>query len=80
MATELNELPSVIRNAHSKYPWNEWLNGSPWMIKRGEDFECSQLTMAQNLRTRAHRENRGVTVRSERSGDGALYFQFSPPR
>jgi hypothetical protein len=50
--------------ATSRYPWDELLDGSPWELVRGEDFESTPTTFIANARSQAKR--RGGTVRSRR--------------
>lgn len=57
------------------YPWAEWLDGSAWRIRRGEDFEVSAESMAAQIRIRAAREGRTVYARCP-DGD-TVEFQFS---
>lgn len=57
------------------YPWAEWMDGSAWRIKRGEDFEIEPALMAQAIRV--HGRRNGVPASATVDGD-AIEFQFSP--
>ena len=37
MARTIDAFPH--RRATAKYPWDEWLDGRIWELKRGEDFQ-----------------------------------------
>jgi hypothetical protein len=60
-----------------KYPWQEWENGRPWEIVKGEDFNVSTHNMQVNLHMRAAKLDK--IVRTRTINDGAaekLVFQF----
>jgi hypothetical protein len=38
MAEVLDAFPE--RERVGRYPWDDWLNGQIWKLKRGEDFMC----------------------------------------
>ena len=42
------------------YPWELWEDGEWWLIKRGQQFQCTLAGMRSTLRSRAAR--RGATV------------------
>jgi hypothetical protein len=66
---------SPSRSGRPLYPWAEWMDGSAWRIRRGEDFVPPALSMATTLRSQAHRRGVSVTVRLD--GD-TVEFQFGP--
>ncbi|MGN6257119.1 MAG: hypothetical protein ACTHN3_05115 [Solirubrobacterales bacterium] len=39
MAQKLEEFPGGP--GKSKYPWDEWFDGSPWLLRRGEDYSTN---------------------------------------
>jgi hypothetical protein len=43
MAKQLDEFPRQKRRG--KYPWEEWLNGHVWLLRKGEDYETSSSSM-----------------------------------
>jgi hypothetical protein len=77
MATQLNTFPGP-RAPQRRYPWDEWTNGRPWQIMRGEDYDISTENMRTNLHMRA--SSMGRTVKTQKitndQGEG-LIFQFS---
>jgi hypothetical protein len=50
------------------YPWHEWMNGTAWRIRRGEDFDVSAESMAQHIRNRAR--DRGLSAHARLTDDG----------
>lgn len=56
------------RQGKSKYPWQEWLDGNPWKLEAGVDYNC----MAQSLVSSASKfaQRNGFGVRSSISEDG----------
>jgi hypothetical protein len=69
MAEKLEAFP--VRHNGSrrpgKYPWDEWLDGSVWQLKRGEDFDILPKSMLQMARTNA--SHRRLSVRTHHNGD-----------
>lgn len=39
---------------HDGYPWDEWCDGDEWVIRRGEDFDCTPKSMVGHLRQMAY--------------------------
>lgn len=68
-------IDNLDRSRPSLYPWGEWMDGAPWRIRRGEDFEVSPESMAAQIRMRASREGLGVYARCP--DDNTVEFQFS---
>lgn len=66
MAEALEEWPA--RNREQRYPWDEWLDGRPWKVRRGSDFESKAGTFIANAR--AHARRRGGNVRTALFGEG----------
>lgn len=57
------------------YPWDEWLDGSAWRIRRGEDFTVAPESMATQIRNTAR--DRGGRARARLTPDGeGVEFQF----
>ncbi len=59
-----------MRSGCSKYPWEEWFDGSVWAIKRGEDFDVSVATFRSMAYTTASRRHLKLTSRVD--GDTVL--------
>lgn len=78
MATQLNSFPGR-RGPQGRYPWDEWTNGRPWRITRGEDYDVPTENMRVNLHMRASSMGRKVKTRkiADDQGEG-LIFQFIP--
>lgn len=65
MAERLNdELPTPGRRR--RYPWDEWLDGSTWLLEHGEDFTVAAETMRVMVYQNATK--RGLKVTTELHG------------
>lgn len=73
MAERIDNLSPIARQRI--YPWSEWLDGSAWRIRRGEDFEVTGDSMATMVRIRAQREGGTATCRVVEDG-AVVEFQF----
>jgi hypothetical protein len=74
MAEELDEFPGGPTK--SRFPWDDWLNGKPWLHQRGEVYEVKTTS----LRVSAFREaaSRGLKIRTRivnDNGGEALVIQ-----
>ncbi|HEY6312886.1 MAG TPA: hypothetical protein VIY52_19080 [Streptosporangiaceae bacterium] len=77
MATQLNTFPGP-RPPQGRYPWDEWTNGRPWRITRGEDYDIPTENMRANLHMRASSMGRKVQTQKTTDDQGeGLIFQFS---
>ena len=73
MAEELTDYAFPGRGRHQKYPWDLWLNGSPWRLIRGVDFQSKATTFQANLmkvRDRFH-----VKIKSHVESDTEIVIQ-----
>ena len=75
MAKRLHEFPQT----RSAYPWDEYLDGSPWELTHGEDFTSKLSTFRMNAKVQA--EKRGGKLRTSlQRGEGGspdkLIIQF----
>jgi hypothetical protein len=78
MARELSTFPKR-RPPGQRYPWDEWTNGRPWEIMRGEDYDISTENMRTNLHMRASSMGRKVKTQKVNGQQGeGLVFQFLP--
>jgi len=78
MAERLSTFPAT---AVAVYPWDQWLDGSPWALKQGEDFNAKPATMVSSARIQA--ERRGGTVRTrllDEGGTKVVVIQYRPQR
>lgn len=73
MAERIDNLSPVARQRI--YPWAEWLDGSAWRIRRGEDFEVTGDSMATMIRLRASREGGSASCRVVDDGS-TVEFRF----
>jgi hypothetical protein len=58
MAKKLKAFPGS-----PSYEWDQWLDGSPWLLRRGEDYEIGTASMRAAV-SRAARQ-RGKTVKTK---------------
>jgi len=58
------------RQGKPKYPWQDWLNGEPWLLYAGEDFTCQSDSLVSSAAKFAQRN--GFAVRSSISEDGLI--------
>jgi hypothetical protein len=76
VAERIESLSPVARQRI--YPWPEWLDGSAWRIRRGEDFEVTGESMASIIRLRAQRDGGTAACRVVDGGE-VVEFQFYGP-
>lgn len=79
MAEQLEEFDFSVSNGGGrapKYPWHEWLNGSPWRCVKGEDFHCEVKTFRGVARKAAKRE--GLELQSQRVGQAVIIQAYTP--
>lgn len=57
-------IPSFTIEKHrvAKYPWSEWMDGSIWRIKQGEDFESKAISMVGTMYGKAKRNGYKLSV------------------
>lgn len=65
MAERLSSYDFSKRKRATKYPWDEWLDGSVWRITQGVDFTLSLRAMQSSVIIAARRVGRCVTTRVE---------------
>lgn len=60
-------------NGRGGHPWDDWLDGSPWRLKRGEDFAAS----VKNFQAHASRAAtaRGLSIMTARESDDVVVIQ-----
>ena len=46
------------KSSHDGYPWDDWLNGQIWKLKKGEDFHAKSRSMVCNARVRAKKSGK----------------------
>ena len=82
MARRLESFPYGQQPPVRRYPWTDWLDGSVWEIRRGEDYDVSTENMRVNLHMKA--DSRAVKVRTKKvhdpKGEGLVFQFFDPDR
>lgn len=75
MARKLDNFPA---DSNARYPWDEWLDGSAWELRRGEDFDAKPATLKTNAQSQAKKRNGRVRSRMTDTTEGreALVIQF----
>jgi hypothetical protein len=81
MATRLNAGDERLtsRSLVTKYPWDEWTDGSVWEITRGVDFDCDAETMRGQIKVRQRKDGTNARTSVHRGVDGQpdrVVFQF----
>ena len=58
------------------HPWEEWLDGNPWRLTRGVDFDSTIV----NFRDGVHRaaSTRGVRAITRQESDDVIVIQAVP--
>ena len=77
MAERLESFDFLPHGIHGnrRYAWEEWLDGTVWKAKRGEDYVITTVSFQQRLRSKA--AALGIKVRANRDEeDGSVVFQF----
>jgi len=53
---------------HRKYPWDQWLDGNPWKLEAGVDYNCQAQSLVSSASKFAERN--GFSVKSSIAEDG----------
>jgi hypothetical protein len=64
------------RGAPRKYPWDEWMDGSCWLLNAGVDYTTA--TRVFQATVFKHAERHGYTV-STKQVEGGIAIQFTKP-
>lgn len=73
MAQKLDTFPEggTAREGYSRYPWDSWLDGSPWELSPGEDFKVTTKSFRSAAAQAARIRNGGIrTALVKRDKDG----------
>ena len=74
MAQKLSAFPS---STGQRYPWDEWLDGDPWQLVRGEDYDAKTATLISNARVQADKRDGTVRTRNlQDAGREIVILQF----
>lgn len=79
MAERIEEFTPRSNHTWSKYPWEQWTDGSIWRIAPGEDFDSTHSTMRSVLYQRARLIGMRVRVRlaANPAPTDVIEFQFT---
>jgi hypothetical protein len=61
------------RPSRTRYPWDEWLDGSTWRLVPGEDFATSPESFRRSAYGAAYARNGKVRTDIE---NGSFFLQF----
>jgi hypothetical protein len=78
MAERLDSFPVRRSHARSKYPWDEWLDGSVWRLTQGEDFTAKLKSMRVYAATTADRRGLKVRMRIDNEDNTLTIQAWSP--
>jgi hypothetical protein len=77
MPTKLDEFPAAP--GHGQYDWDALLDGSPWELVAGRDFQGKATTFATNARHQAVKRGGRVRMRHFRNEEPErLVLQYLP--
>lgn len=65
---------TIQKTRSSRYPWDEWTDGSIWRITRGEDFDVKPVSVVGTIYSKAKARGLKVTVAYN---DDSVEFQFT---
>jgi hypothetical protein len=80
MAKRLDSFPGQGPRSQRRYPWDEWIDGSAWQIRRGEDYDVPTENMRVNLHMKASSLARKVRTKSfnDEKAEGLIFQFFNP--
>ena len=74
MARKLDSFPTA---AGSRYPWDEWLDGSVWQLVHGDDYTAKTATFRSIASMQAKKRGGRIRTRAqEAEGREAVVIQF----
>lgn len=80
MAKRLTAFSENPQAEPRRYPWDEWTDGTPWEIRRDNDYDVDTENMRVNLHVKADAMAVKVRTRKFNDADGeGLVFQFYDP-
>ena len=70
MAEKLEEFPGGP--TRTTYPWGQWLDGSVWLLRKGEDYEVETASMraAASKAAKAHGKKLRTRIVTENGTEG----------
>jgi hypothetical protein len=60
-----------------KYPWDEWLDGSPWQIEDGDVSGSNLRTFVGTARSQAAKRNMKLRSRSTSDGEAVIIQAYT---
>lgn len=66
MAEKLSAFPG-----RPPYDWDRWLDGAPWRLRKGEDYDIDTASMRAAVSRAAKARGKRVRTRLVRDEDGA---------
>jgi hypothetical protein len=74
MARKLDSFPNA---PGSRYPWDEWLDGSVWLLSHGEDYTAKTATFRSIASTQAKKRGGRIRTRThDAEGRDSVVIQF----
>jgi hypothetical protein len=73
VAQILSEGLGELHTRTTKYPWDEWLDGKPRRLKKGEDFTINSASFVNVCHVSAKTRRKKVKTRTE--NDGSILLQ-----
>ena len=73
MAERLHDY--TITSVNRRYPWDLWLDGSPWKLTHGDDFDVSIASI--RIAAYAAAKRRGGRAKTSRLDADTLVIQFT---
>lgn len=70
-----NDLPVAKGGPAQLYPWDEWLDGKPRRLRRGEDFACQVNSMRASFSKRAQKRGLFAVTAVEEDDEDTLLVQ-----
>lgn len=72
MAEELKEFTWEPRPnpRNRKYPWEAWLNGEMWELRKGRDYQCTSESFRSAASYAADKKGKKIETRILRDAEG----------
>lgn len=70
MAEKLEEFPGGDIPTRAKYPWDEWLDESPWLLRKGEDYFTKTDSFRAVANKTARDRGKQLRTRTVKDADG----------
>lgn len=77
MAKRLKTITTNTTGPKPKHDWKSWLNGSPWLLEQGVDYDCKDASMKYQVYREAKKRGLKVTISQRENG---LAIQATKPK